>query len=92
MTTAAEHRHDISDRSWPWPLLLPGSPGKVGGPVQDSLRFSNAVFGALRTGATRPRTTDTGTRPTIVSAARACRHIGILRQMDAVSSTIWRII
>ena len=31
--------------------LLPGGPGKVGRPAQDNRRFSNAVFWALRTGA-----------------------------------------
>ena len=30
--------------------LLPGGPGKVGGPAQDNRRFSNAVFWALSTG------------------------------------------
>ena len=51
MTTAAYHRHDISDRAWKTlDPPLPGSPGKVGRPAQDNRRFSNAVFRALRTG------------------------------------------
>ena len=51
-TAAAYHRHDISDRARQ--ILdpkLPGGPGKVGRPAQDSRRFSNTVLQVLRTGA-----------------------------------------
>ncbi len=68
-TTAAYRRHDISDRAWETlEPLLPGGPGKVGRPAQDNRRFINGVFWVLRTGATCPRTTDTGALPTIASA------------------------
>ena len=50
--TAAYRRHDISDcaRQIIDPKL-PGGPGKVGRPAQDSRRFSSAVLRVLRTGA-----------------------------------------
>ena len=73
MTTAAYHRHDISDRAWKTlDPPLPGGPSKVGRPAQDNRRLVNVVFRALRTGEPwrdLPRIMDTGTRPTIVSAA-----------------------
>ena len=44
-TTAACHRHDISDRAWETlEPLLPGGPGKVGRPARNNRRFINAVF------------------------------------------------
>ena len=47
-TTAAEHRHDSSDRAWAiLEPILPGSPGKAGHPAQNNRRFSNAVFGSV---------------------------------------------
>ena len=51
-TAAAScHRHDISDRAWNiLAPMLPGGPGKVGRPAQDSRRFINVVFRVLRTG------------------------------------------
>ena len=51
-STAATHRHDISDRYWE--LLephLPGRTGVWGGIAQDNRQFINAVFWILRTGA-----------------------------------------
>lgn len=48
----AQHRHDISDRTWT--LLephLPGRAGKWGGVARDNRAFINAVFWILRTGA-----------------------------------------
>ena len=51
-STAAIHRHDISDRHWE--LLephLPGRAGVWGGVAEDNRQFINAVFWILRTGA-----------------------------------------
>ena len=44
-TTAACHRHDISDRAWAiLEPILPGGPGKVGRPALNNRRFSNGAF------------------------------------------------
>ena len=51
-TTAACHRHDISDRAWAiLEPILPGGLGKVGRPAQNNRRFNNAVFRVLGVGA-----------------------------------------
>ena len=50
-TTAACHRHDISDRAWAiLEPILPGSPGKVGRPALNNRRFSNGAFWGLGAG------------------------------------------
>ena len=51
-TTAACHRHDISDRAWAiLEPILPGGPGKVGRPALNNRRFSNGAFWVLSAGA-----------------------------------------
>ena len=50
-TTAACHRHDISDRAWAiLEPILPGGPGKVGRPALNNRRFSNGAFWVLGAG------------------------------------------
>ena len=71
-TTAACHRHDISDRAWAiLEPILPGGPGKVGRPALNNRRFSNGVFWVLGAGAPwrdLPRLRTLGLYPTIASA------------------------
>jgi transposase len=52
MTSAAYHRHDLSDRAWErLSPHLPGQKGMWGGIAKDNRRFLNGVFWILRTGA-----------------------------------------
>ena len=75
MTTAAYHRHDISDPRWEILVpLLSGGAGKAGRPARNNRRFTNAVFRVLGAAVPRrdlppsPQTTDTGVLLTIASA------------------------
>ena len=89
----AYHRHDSSDRAWAiLEPILPGGPGKAGRPHRTTAASSMAYSGfcaLAHLGATCPRTTDTGSLPTIASATGRKMALGSGSWTPWPTTPIW---